>query len=244
MNKTILAFSLAATLLAAGSASAIDLRNSVGAGVGAVKGLTLSDDDIRKTAEESCAAYDGLNKIAPAGNKYATRLAQLTRGLDNEDGMSLNFKAYLVSDVNAFAMANGCVRVFAGLMDVATDDEIRAVIGHEIGHVKLGHSKSKMKTAILTRAARQGAAATGGRAGQLAESELGGVAEDVINAQFSQKEESAADAYGYKFMVKHKYDPNAMISLFGKLGGQGGLMSSHPSSPKRVKGIEKMIKNG
>ncbi len=244
MNKTILAFSLAATLLAAGSASAIDLRNSVGAGVGAVKGLTLSDEDIRKTAEESCAAYDGLNKIAPAGNKYATRLAQLTRGLDNEDGMSLNFKAYLVSDVNAFAMANGCVRVFAGLMDVATDDEIRAVIGHEIGHVKLGHSKSKMKTAILTRAARQGAAATGGRAGQLAESELGGVAEDVINAQFSQKEESAADAYGYKFMVKHKYDPNAMISLFGKLGGQGGLMSSHPSSPKRVKGIEKMIKNG
>ena len=244
MNKTILAFSLAATLLAAGSASAIDLRNSVGAGVGAVKGLTLSDEDIRKTAEESCAAYDGLNKIAPAGNKYATRLAQLTRGLDNEDGMSLNFKAYLVSDVNAFAMANGCVRVFAGLMDVATDDEIRAVIGHEIGHVKLGHSKSKMKTAILTRAARQGAAATGGRAGQLAESELGGVAEDVINAQFSQKEESAADAYGYKFMIKHKYDPNAMISLFGKLGGQGGLMSSHPSSPKRVKGIEKMIKNG
>ena len=244
MNRTILAFSLTATLLAAGSASAIDLRNTVGAGVGAVKGLTLSDEDIRKTAEESCAAYDGLNKIAPAGNKYATRLAQLTRGLDNEDGMSLNFKVYLVNDVNAFAMANGCVRVFAGLMDVATDDEIRAVIGHEIGHVKLGHSKSKMKTAILTRAARQGAAATGGKGGQLAQSELGGVAEDVINAQFSQKEESAADAYGYKFMVKHKYDPNAMISLFGKLGGKGGLMSSHPSSPKRVKGIEKMIKNG
>lgn len=235
---------LVSALGAAGGASAIDLGNALGAGMGAAKGLTLSDEDIRKTSDQACAAYDKQNPVAPAGNKYAVRLAKLTKGLENEDGIKLDFKAYLVKDVNAFAMANGCVRVFAGLMDVATDDEIRGVIGHEIGHAKLGHSKAKMKTAILTRAARQGAVAAGGKGGQLASSELGGVAEDFVNAQFSQKEESAADAYGYRFMIKHQYDPNAMVSLFKKMPGGGGLMSSHPASPDRAKKIEAMIKKG
>lgn len=238
------AMMLTAAVCMTGSAMAIDLSGALGAGVGAAKGLSLSDDDIRKTSDEACVAYDKQNKIAAPGSKYAVRLAKLTQGLNNEDGINLNFKAYLVSDVNAFAMANGCVRVFAGLMDKMSDDEIRAVIGHEIGHAKLGHTKAKMKTAILTRAARQGAAATGGKAGTVAASELGGVAESFVNAQFSQKEESEADVYGYHFMVKHKYDPNAMVSMLGKLQGKGGLMSSHPSSPDRVAKIQALIKKG
>ena len=235
---------LTAALCTVGSASAIDLGNAIGAGMGVTKGLSLSDEDIRRTSEEACAAYDRQNRVAPAGNKYATRLAKLTQGLENEDGIKLDFKVYLVKDVNAFAMANGCVRVFSGLLDIATDDEVRGVIGHEIGHAKLGHSKAKMKTAILTRAARQGVVAAGGKGGQLAASELGGVAESFVNAQFSQKEEVEADAYGYRFMVKHKYDPNAMVSLFEKLPGGGGLMSSHPASPDRAKKIEALIKKG
>lgn len=235
---------LAAALCASSHAGAIDFGNALGAGVGAAKGLTLSDEDIRNTSEQACAAYDKQNPVAPAGNKHAQRLAKLTQGLENEDGIKLNFKVYLVKDVNAFAMANGCVRVFAGLMDIATDDEIRGVIGHEIGHAKLGHTKAKMKTAILTRAARQGAAAAGGKGGQLAASELGGVAEDFVNAQFSQKEESAADAYAYRFMVKHSYDPAALVSMFKKLPGKGGLMASHPASPDRAKKIETLIAKG
>lgn len=227
-----------------GQALAIDLGGALQAGAGAVKGATLSDDDIRASADEACKWMDQHNKVAPAGSKYAARLAKLTRGLENEDGIKLDFKAYLVSDVNAFAMANGCVRVFAGLMDLATDDEIRGVIGHEIGHAKLGHTKAKMRTALLTRAARQGAAASGGKGGQLAASEIGGVAENFVNAQFSQKEESEADAYGYRFMVRHKYDPQALVTMFKKLPGKGGLMSSHPASPDRAKKIEDLIKKG
>jgi len=50
---------------------------------------------------------------------------------------------HLVTDVNAFAMANGCVRVFAGLMDIATDDEIRSAVGHKISHAKLRHTGQK-----------------------------------------------------------------------------------------------------
>jgi putative metalloprotease len=129
-------------------------------------------------------------------------------------------------------------------MEIATDDEIRGVIGHEIGHAKLGHTKAKLRTAMLAKGARQGAAASGGTVGVIASSDLGELTESVINAQFSQKEESEADTYGYHFMVKHHYDPNAMVTLFKKLPGGGGLMSSHPASPDRANKIEAMIKEG
>ena len=151
-------------VLAASEAAAIDLGKALGGGMTAAKGLSISDDDVRAAADRACAWMDAHNAVAPAGNAYA----KLTSGVTSEDGIRLDYKVYLVRDVNAFAMANGCVRVFAGLMDKATDDEIRGVLGHEIGHAKLGHMKAKMKTAYLTRAARQGAAATGGAAGQIA----------------------------------------------------------------------------
>ncbi len=226
-------------VLAASEAAAIDLGKALGGGMTAAKGLSISDDDVRAAADRACAWMDAHNAVAPAGNAYA----KLTSGVTSEDGIRLDYKVYLVRDVNAFAMANGCVRVFAGLMDKATDDEIRGVLGHEIGHAKLGHMKAKMKTAYLTRAARQGAAATGGAAGQIAESDLGGFAEEVVNAQFSQKEESEADAYGYHFMVRHRFDPAAMVSLFKKLPSGGGLMSSHPASPDRAAKIQALIDN-
>lgn len=232
---------LAATLCTTGTASAIDLSRSLGIGTKAIKGLTLSDEDVAKAAEGACKAYDEKNPIARSGSKYAKRLAKITKGLQHEDGMDLDFKVYKVRDVNAFAMANGCVRVFAGLMDVASDDEIRAVIGHEIGHVKLGHTKKEMKVAILASAAREGVAENGGKAGAVAQSDLGNIAEAFVNAQYSQEQESDADAYGYEFMVRHHYDPKAMVSMLKTLDGKGGLFSSHPSSPERVNSIEELI---
>ncbi len=233
-----------AVVLAAGSAQAIDLGGALKSGTDAAKGMSLSDDDVRRMADQACTWSDEHNKVAPAGDKYAKRLQKLTAGLDDEDGIKLSFKVYLVRDVNAFAMANGCVRVMAGLMDIASDDEIRAVIGHEIGHAKLGHTKAKMRTALMAGAAREGVAASGGKAGAIAASELGGLAEAFVNAQFSQKEESAADEYGYAFMRKHGYDPHAMVTMLRKLPAGGGLLSSHPSSPDRAKKIEALVRKG
>ena len=242
-SKTIAALALAVAG-AAGSAAAIDLGGALKSGASAARGMSLGDDEVRRMADQACQWSDQHNTIAPPSDKYARRLKKLTAGLSSEDGIRLDFKAYLVRDVNAFAMANGCVRVMAGLMDIATDDEIRAVIGHEIGHAKLGHTKEKMRTALMASAAREGVAASGGKAGAIAASELGGLAEAFVNAQFSQKEESEADQYGYTFMIRHQYDPAAMVSMLKKLPAGGGLLSSHPSSPARAKKIEALVAKG
>lgn len=224
-------------------AQAFDLNKALGAGAKAAQAMSLSDADILAASDAACQQMDKDNKIPAADDKYSQRLASIVKGLDNEDGMKLNFKVYQAPDVNAFAMANGCVRVYSGLMDLATDDEIRGVIGHEVGHVKLGHTKARQKTALLTSAARDGVGLSG-KTAALASGQLGAMAEAVVNAQFSQKEETAADEYGYRFMVRHKYDPQAMVSLFKKMPSAGGLTASHPASATRAKNIEKMIKKG
>lgn len=64
------------------------------------------------------------------------------------DGLKLNFGVYEVVDVNAFACGDGSVRICAGLMDVMTDEEVMAVVGHEIGHVVHTDSKDAVKKCL------------------------------------------------------------------------------------------------
>ncbi|HVJ63123.1 MAG TPA: M48 family metallopeptidase [Tahibacter sp.] len=214
------------------------------AGADAVKGLSLSDAEVAKLDADSAKAYDAKSRIAPSGDKYAQRLQKLTTGYTSVDGLKLNYKVYLSPTVNAFALPDGSIRVYSGLMDAMTDDELRFVIGHEIGHVKNGHAKARFKTAYLTQAARKGVASRGNAAGALAESELGGLVENVIKAQHSQKNELESDQYGLTLLKRNKVDPQASVSSMqklGKLGGKADLLSSHPASAERVKKLETAI---
>ena len=106
-------------------------------------------------------------------NKIASALG------DNINGQPVNYKVYVAKDVNAFAMANGCIRVYSGLMDMMTDNEVEAVIGHEMGHVALGHVKKGMQVALGTNAIRA-AAFAGGIVGSLSQSQLGDVGESWL----------------------------------------------------------------
>lgn len=240
---------LIASVAVGGCASGVYLPGAAGAGAKIARAFILSDDEVMAMANEACAAMDQQNVVASATEEQAIRLARITDGLENEDGLSLNFKVYLTEEVNAGAMPNGCVRVYSGLLDLATDDEVRGILGHEIGHVKLGHRKAKMRTALLARGIREGAASADPTAGDILYGELGDLAEAVVNAQFSQKEERAADAYGYDFadaygydfMVRRGWDPRAMVTMLEKLPGKGGLLSSHPGSAKRAARIQKRI---
>jgi putative metalloprotease len=241
--KHVLAIAAILTISHANMASAQGAfggLGSIGAIADVAKAATLSEQDVIDGSRQMMVHQDAKEKLAPAGDKYAKRLAALTSKFTNEGGLKLNFKAYLSPQVNAFAAPDGSIRVYSGLMDVMTDDELRGVIGHEIGHTKLGHSVSSMKKALLVSAGRKGAAASGsGALATIAGSELGAMAESVLNAQFSQSDETASDDYGFNFMKKHKFNVTAMESAFRKLakmesGGGHSLMSSHPGSAERA----------
>lgn len=226
----------------AGFGSKVLKKENVTAAQNAVKAATLSDQEMAKLSLQSVASMDEQNPVVPDGDPLAQRFNDIVKGLEFEDGLELNFKLYNVSDANAFASPDGSIRVMAGLMIIMTDDEVRSVIGHEIGHVKLQHAKKQYQKAYSIAAAKDAVAANTGSSGKvLTDSQLGAFIEDVLNAKFSRGDESASDEYGFNFMVKHGYDYHAMEGAFNKLAelngdsGKKSLKATHPDAAGRAK---------
>ena len=225
---------------AAAGATGLDLGRALGAATDLGKAATVSDDEVKSYARQMRAYEEKTReKVAPASSKYAQRLAALTDKYRNFDGLTLNFKAYQNSQVNANASADGSVRVYTGLMDLMTDDELLFVIGHEIGHVKHGHSAKAMRSALTTSGLRKAAGAAGNSTvSTLADSELGGLLQNVVNAQHSQAQETEADDDGYAFLKRAKVKTEAAVTSLrklAKLGGNGSsILASHPDPAKRA----------
>lgn len=247
-SKTkLIATALAASVFLAGC-SGMNLDSAMSAGSNLYSAATLTDAQIVQLSDASCKESDQTSKVAPAGNKYSKRLTKVMKGFGNVtlNGQKVNYKVYLTEDVNAWAMGNGCVRVYSGLMDLMNDDELRGVIGHEMGHVALGHSKKAMQTAYAVAAARDAANASGNNiATALNSSQLGEMTESFINAQFSQSQELDADNYSFDLLTEKKMKREGLVTAFQKLakldGGESSMFSSHPSSPDRAARMQARI---
>lgn len=226
----------------------INLGKMTKAASSGISALSFSNSDAQKLAKEGVDWMDKNNKVAGPKDPYTIRLKKLFAKHQTEDGLPLNYKVYLVQDINAFACADGSVRVFSSLMDIMNDDELLAIIGHEIGHVKNEDSKDAVKSAYLRAAAMDAASASSGTVQKLNESQLGAFANSVLDAKHSKKQESQADDYSYDFMKKHGYNVVGAYTAFKKLALLGGsskassfqkMMSSHPDSEKRAQAIKK-----
>ena len=165
---------------------------------------------------------DAKAKVASANNKYTVRLKKIMGKHTSVNGTPLNYKVYITDDINANASADGSVRVYSGLMDLMNDDELRFVLGHEIGHVALGHTLKAMRLAYTAAAARQAAGSLNSTANALSDSMLGDLMEEVLH---------------------NKYYTAAAASSLRKLealGSSGGFLSSHPISGKRAEKMEEL----
>ena len=251
-NICVKALAAAALLCVAMPATAqFNLKKAVGAAASTVKAVTLTDEQMAEYVKEYIDWMDKHNPVTPADNPYTIRLNKLTEGLTSVEGIPLNFKVYDVIDVNAFACADGSVRVFSSLMDIMSDEELLGVIGHEVGHVAHKDSKKAFRTALLTSALKDGIASSSGKAAALTESQLGSLGEALVNANYSQKQEREADDYGYEFLKKAGKNPWSMALSFKKLKAlqeEAGakkdsklnqLFSTHPDIDARIKRMEK-----
>jgi metalloprotease len=228
------------------AAAQFNFGKALEAGQALLQSETLSDEQLKSYFDQMAADSDRKNRVASSKDPYGKRLAKLTLGLENHDGMQLDYKVYLTPQINAFAMANGTIRVYSGLMDKFTDDEIRYVIGHEIGHVKAGHTKARIQTAMRTSALKSAVASTGGKVAALAESQLGELFEQVVTAQHSQANEREADDYALGFMKANRYPAMACVSALEKLdslssGSNASWLSTHPSPKERAARLKTQV---
>lgn len=254
-TKVIIAAVIA--LMSTGAASAqFNLGKALGGAKKAVQAFTLSDEDMAAYVKESVDWMDKNNTVAAPDDPYAKRLARLTAGITDADGIPLNFKVYKVTDVNAFACPDGSVRVFSALMDIMDDDELLGIIGHEIGHVLKHHSRKAFQNELLAGALKDAIASTGGKAAALTESQLSALGHSLVNAKYSQKQEKEADNCGYDFLVSKGKNPWGMVMAFEKfqaMEGQNGnaqsyltkMFSSHPDTKARIQAMTKRcVKDG
>ncbi|MDL2319877.1 M48 family metallopeptidase [Alistipes sp. OttesenSCG-928-B03] len=254
MKKTLLLSFAAATVAFAGCSS-MNMTSATSAGMKALQAMTISDAEIEGYVSEYIQQLDAENTIATGNDAYNVRLNRIAGKINGVDG--INIKVYKTQDVNAFAVADGNVRIYSGLMDIMSDEEVLGVIGHEIGHIKLKHTKEAFKNALLTSALRDGISSVGGRVGALSQSQLGDLGEALASSQFSQKQEFEADNYGYDFLKAHGLNPIAMALSFQKLQqmeAQAGsnasgpilqLFSTHPNLNARISNmVERATKDG
>jgi len=242
MKYLFLAF-CSCTLLLSGCENT-DVQTATEAGMDVVKALTFSDKDAQALAAQTAQYSDQKNRLATSENKYANRLNRLV-GENLEDGnVIFNYAVYISPEINAFAMANGTIRIYSGLMDMLDDGELCFVIGHEMGHVVKKHITRKIKLAYAASAVRKGIASQNNAAGDMARSLLGGFAESLMNAQFSQLEEKEADDYGLVFLKEGKFEPRNAVSALKKIAtlGKGhSFLSSHPDPDKRADRLQAQL---
>ncbi len=217
---------------------------AIEAGIDALKAVTLSDRDVKILAAKASKQSDTKNQIASPENSYGKRLLRLVGSRYNSDSYQFDFKVYLSSRVNAFAMADGTIRIYSGLMDMMNDEELFFVVGHEMGHVVKKHIKKKIMLAYAASSVRKGIASQENAAGDIARSALGGFVQALLNAQFSQAEEREADDYGISFLQKNGLDTNAAVSALKKLdrlGKNHSFLSSHPEPAQRARRLQAQI---
>ena len=215
----------------------------IGAAANGLKALTFSNEDASALSLQAVTKMDKDNPVAGPKDAYTIRLNKVFGKHATENGLKLNYKVYKLKDVNAFATADGSVRVFAGLMDIMDDNELLAVIGHEIGHVANEDSKDAMKAAYGKQALIDGAASQSDKIASMTDSQLGQIGKAMWDSKHSRQQETDADLFSYDFMKRNGYNVNAVESAFNILAkmGAGGesnfitqMMSSHPDPADRA----------
>jgi len=155
--------------------------------------------------------------------------------------------------VNAYCMPGGKIMVLTGLIDQlkATDDELGAVIGHEIAHALREHGRERMSQAYVQQFGLQalGAMLTKGTSAAVGNASM--QAASVGSQLFfalpnSRLQETEADRIGLELSARAGYNPDAAITLWQKMGKLGGnkpaeFFSTHPSDTTRIAELQKLV---
>ena len=152
-------------------------------------------------------------------------------------------------EANAFALPGGKVGIYTGIFTVARNqDQLAAVISHEIGHVVASHHDERITRQMGTQA---GLGLIGSLLGSRYGEGVGSTAQQVggVAAQGlfllpnSRTQESEADVVGQQLMAKAGYDPNGAVTLWQNMAAAGGArqpewISTHPDPSSRLRELQ------
>lgn len=190
--------------------------------------------------------------LAPDNNPQLIRLRAIAKRIIpytarwNPDAAKWKWEVNLLGSkqVNAFCMPGGRIAFFSGILDTLnlTDDEIAAIMGHEISHALREHGRARQVkntgTQILARLGGAAAAAYFGIDPRLTDS-MAQQAGQVVALKFSRDDEREADLIGLDLASRAGFDPRAGIVLWKKMAALNKrqpltFLSTHPSGANRI----------
>lgn len=206
--------------------------------------------------QQSAAAYLQLRQEAGQKRTLNTDPVQLARvqgvakrliqqvGVYRPDAVDWKWEVnvFQSDEVNAFCMAGGKIAVYTGLIQQLkiTDDELAAVMGHEIAHALREHVREQQSRQQVLGVVGIGAAIGGALFGVNIDPNL---TQNGLQVAFglpnSREAEVEADDIGLELAARAGYNPKAAITLWQKMGALGGsrppsFLSTHPSPESRA----------
>ena len=264
IKKYFLSLLLAAAIAVTGCAP-VQTTKSGAVGVQRKQVMLLSEKQVESMSAQSYVQTlkeADSKKVLNTDTQEVERVRTIAKRLIAQTGAfrqdALNWKWEInvqeSKEVNAYCMAGGKIMVYTGLIQQLkpSDDELAAVIGHEIAHALREHSREQMSQAYAQQFGLLGLAAIVGVATKDANNAsktlaLGGtVAAVALTLPHSRRAEHEADEIGLELAARAGYNPNAAVSLWEKMAKVGGqkppeFLSTHPSDASRIEDIKRLI---
>jgi predicted Zn-dependent protease len=206
-------------------------------------------------AQMGVASYTDMKKKVPAtkdskqaayvnciARNITAQVAAMPGSLNKPDSWEVT--VFEDKQVNAFALPGGKIGVYTGLLKVATtQDQVAAVIGHEVSHVLANHGAERVSEQMLAQEGEKRASDAGVNA------EMLGFAVDVFYLlPYSRIHESEADLLGLDLMSRAGFDPHQAVTLWENMSKAGGnkppeLLSTHPADSTRIRQIQERMRD-
>ena len=205
-------------------------------------------------ARMGATAYDELKEQTPVSrDEQATAYVKcVAAAITDVVPSKQKWEVTLFEDkaVNAFALPGGKIGVYTGLLKVAgNQDQLAAVIGHEVAHVIADHGNARVSTQFATQTGLQLAqvlaGATSPQKAQLF-GLLGLGAQVGVLLPYGRGQESESDILGLDYMAKAGFDPRESVKLWQNMGKAGGqqppeFLSTHPSHERRIEDLNEAM---
>lgn len=213
--------------------------------------ILVSDNEM---ARMGITAYDEMKQTIPISkDTVATAYVDcVANAITREVPSRSKWEVTLFEDdaINAFALPGGKIGVYTGLLKVANDqNQLAAVIGHEVAHVIANHGNARVSAALATQSGVQLVQVMAGAASSEKAQLLGllGLGAQIgILLPYGRGQESEADILGLEYMANAGFNPTASILLWQNMAKASGgqppeFLSTHPSNQTRINELKKIM---
>ena len=206
--------------------------------------------------EQQAKAAQKKNILITSGPQYerlktiANRLIPQT-AVFRDDTHSWNWGLQLIDSplVNATCAPGGRITFYSGIINKLnlTDDEIAAIMGHEIAHAVREHGREQVSQALAQNVFSNVALATAGPGSAKSIDAANQIMQYVLVLPNSRQNEKEADAIGLEIAARGGYDPRAAITLWEKMSKESKgknppeFLSTHPSNQNRIKELSALM---